>query len=113
MKCTLPYPPSVNHMYATYCGRRVLTAEARQYKRTASLTAYRAGFRPLAGDVRVTVNLYRQRRAGDLDNGLKALLDSLKGIAWTDDAQVKRIEAERHEDKENPRAEVVIEEMGI
>lgn len=110
MTLTLPYPPSVNAMYATVGRRRVLSREGRTFKETAAALAYRAGVRKLAGDVKVTINLFRPRRAGDCDNFSKAVLDSLKGVAWIDDAQVKRITAERFEDPSNPRAEVTIEE---
>ena len=109
---TLPYPPSVNHLYATVRGRRVLSKEGRQYKATTAALAYAAGVRPLAGDVTLIVHLYRPQKSGDLDNFLKSLQDALKGVAWIDDKQVKRIEAERFEDKLNPRAEILVKEIG-
>jgi len=37
MKFSLPLPPSVNHLYATVRGRRVLSAEGRAYKRDVHL----------------------------------------------------------------------------
>ncbi len=105
---TLPSPPSVNEMYCQSHGRRVLIRKGREYKRNAASIAEAAGARPVSGDVCVTIEIYRKRRAGDLDNTLKIILDSLKGVAWIDDSQVKRIVAERFEDKGNPRAEVMI-----
>lgn len=107
----LPYPPSTNNLYATVRGRRVLTREGRQYKAKATLLALAHGLRPLDGEVSVTLSLYRPRRAGDIDNSLKSVFDSLKGVAWHDDSQVKRIEAERFEDKHNPRVEIVVESV--
>lgn len=104
----LPYPPSVNKMYCQSHGRRVLIREGRDYKSNAASIARAAGARPIVGDVCVNIDIYRKRKAGDLDNTLKILLDSLKGVAWKDDSQVKRIVAERFEDKENPRAEVIV-----
>ena len=60
--------------------------------------------------VAVTIRLYfGNRRRRDLDNGIKAILDGLNGIAWADDAQVVRLLAEKHVDPMNPRAEVEIE----
>lgn len=109
MTATLPYPPSANNLYATVRGRRVLTAQGRRFKATAATTALAAGMRPMTGEVQVRIDVYRPRRAGDLDNTLKSILDSLKGVAWADDSQVKRIDAERFEDKANPRAVVTIE----
>jgi len=106
---TLPYPPSVNKLYATVAGRRVLSEAGRSYKATAAIEASRQGMRPITkGDVAVKVEVYRPRRAGDLDNRLKALLDSLKGIAFTDDEQVADIHARRFDDKANPRVVVQV-----
>jgi len=108
MTLTLPYPPSVNHLYASVNGRKVLSRQGREYKATAGAIAVRSGIAKLAGPVAVKVDVYRPRRAGDLDNSLKAILDSLKGIAWNDDKQVKKIIAEQFDDKVEPRAEIEI-----
>lgn len=52
------------------------------------------------------------RRAKDLDNLAKTVLDGLtKGHAWNDDSQVKALEAYAHYDKANPRTVVRIEAM--
>jgi crossover junction endodeoxyribonuclease RusA len=110
MIVTLPYPPSTNNLYANVGKRRFLKPEGRQYKATAAALALAAGIRPLAGEVDVKLDVYRPRRAGDLDNTLKIILDSLKGIAWADDAQVCGIDARRYEDKHNPRVVVLIEQ---
>ena len=107
---TLPYPPSLNNLHAVVRGRKILTAEGRRYKTTASAMAIAAGIKPIvAGDIIVTVTLYRPRRAGDIDNFCKAPFDALKGIAWTDDGQVQRLDMERFEDKANPRVVVTIQ----
>lgn len=109
MRVTLPYPPSVNNLYFTVGRRRVLSNEGRAYKQKAAMLALAAGMRPLAGPIAVVVDVYRPRKAGDLDNSLKSLLDSLKGIAFQDDSQIVELQARRHDDKGNPRAEVTIE----
>ncbi len=106
---TLPYPPSTNHLYASVRGRKVLSREGRAYKQHAAAVAINAGLRPMDGPVVVSLSVYRPRRAGDLDNTLKALLDSLKGVAWHDDSQVVGIRADRYDDKANPRVEVAVE----
>lgn len=110
MKMTLPYPPSVNRLYATVQGRRVKSREGRIYANTAATLARMAGAKLTEKPVVVDVDFYRPRRAGDLDNTLKALLDSLTGICWRDDEQVSEIHARRFEDKHNPRVEVLIQE---
>ncbi|HEV7297963.1 MAG TPA: RusA family crossover junction endodeoxyribonuclease [Tepidisphaeraceae bacterium] len=106
----LPYPPSTNNLYATVRGRRVLTADGRQFKAQAAAMARAAGLRPIpkGQDVTVSIDVYRPRRAGDLDNALKSTLDSLKGVAWDDDAQVSVIHARRFEDKDRPRVEITV-----
>jgi crossover junction endodeoxyribonuclease RusA len=113
VELVLPVPPSVNGMYTAVRGRLLLSAEGRLYKR-AVYAAYVLGTGSTAtrfptGPVRVTVLWYRARKSGDLDNRLKALLDSVKGLAWTDDAQVVEIHAYRHDDAANPRIVMTVD----
>ncbi len=70
--------------------------------------------RPFPRDVLLSMKVwaYRPRRAGDLDNTLKAL-DVLHGIAFADDAQIVEIHAHRLDDKERPRMVVEIEPASI
>lgn len=103
---TLPYPPSVNH-YLRRTSRGVfLTDEARAYKEYAMLLARAAGLERLQGAVGVEVHFYRPSRRGDIDAGLKLVLDSLNGIAYEDDKQIVELHVYRHDDKDNPRVEV-------
>lgn len=45
----------------------------------------------------VSVHVQRRtRRAYDLDNVVKAVMDAANGITWADDAQVVRIVADKH-----------------
>ena len=105
----LPLPPSVNHYYVnTGRGGRALSQEARNYKAAAELAVYRAHLVRYTGPVAVTMHVYRERKAGDLDNRVKLTLDSLNGHAWADDAQVVELHAYRHDDAANPRVEVEI-----
>lgn len=105
---TLKYPPSDNHLFATVRGRRVLSAEGRAYHSYAADTAKAAGIEMLLGDVRITMRVYRPIMARDLQNCFKCAIDGLSGIAWKDDKQIKRIEAERFQDASNPRLEIEI-----
>jgi Holliday junction resolvase RusA-like endonuclease len=109
---TLPYPPSLNNLYATVRGRRVLSAEGRNYKEGVKLVLTMAGIQKVSGVIRLTVKVYRPRKAGDLDNTLKVVLDGITGVGWEDDRQVEHIHAYRFEDKANPRVEVEILDMG-
>lgn len=67
--------------------------------------------KPLSGRVRVRLRFFRAARRGDLDNRLKVALDALRGIAYEDDSQVTRLEAEQAEDAENPRVEIEVESV--
>lgn len=109
IRIILPYPPSVNALYATYKGRRILSKEGRRFKKDVGLIV--GDTTPTANDVVLTVEIYRPRRTSDLDNRLKGLIDSLTGLFYIDDKQIVEIHAYRFEDKDNPRAEVEIQEL--
>lgn len=109
MTITLPIPPSTNGLYATVRGRRVLSAECRRYKNEAALIALAKGMRPIDGPISVAIDVYRKRKAGDLDNYLKSALDSLKGVAWHDDSQIEVIYARRFDDNSNPCIVISVE----
>lgn len=65
------------------------------------------------GHLAVSIALFwPDKRRRDVDNGVKAILDGLNGRAWRDDAQIVQLLVTKRYDKENPRAEVVIEEVG-
>lgn len=105
----LPYPPSLNHLYATYRGRRILSRAGRAYKAlVAANPIVREGLN-MTGELKLKIDVYRPSRRGDLDNVLKALLDSLTGIVWADDSQIVEIHARRFDDKKVPRVEIEIE----
>lgn len=108
MKLVLPYPPPLNNMYR---GRRFLTEGAKAYHNTAYYTAKEAGCTPLSGDLRVTLHIYRPQRSGDLDGAMKCLIDSLKNACWHDDRQIIEIHAYRHDDRDNPRVELEVQEL--
>jgi hypothetical protein len=63
----------------------------------------------MSGDIRMTLHIYYASRRPDLDESL--ILDLLQGVVYLNDRQVK----ERHVfwglDKENPRAEMLIEQI--
>jgi crossover junction endodeoxyribonuclease RusA len=107
MKLTLPMPPSANVYWRYNKGKVHVSSEAKQYKTLVGWLVLEAGIRePTLVDVVVTIHVYRERKAGDLDNRIKILLDSLRGIVYRDDSQVTEIHAYRHDDKHAPRVEV-------
>ncbi|MBK8468163.1 MAG: RusA family crossover junction endodeoxyribonuclease [Chloracidobacterium sp.] len=93
--------------------QRGLTADGIAYKNDVAKEAKRLGIVPFVGDVGVTIKWFRPRRVGDLDGIFKIVLDSLTGFAYHDDKQIKRLRAERFEDKLNPRVEIEIRAMGL
>lgn len=111
MTITLPYPPSANRYWRVFQGIARKSKEASAYQFTAAAMARSQGMLPIVdGEVRVTIDVYRPAKRGDVDNSVKILVDALKGIAFTDDKQVKRIEIERHDtDRHHPRAVVTVE----
>ena len=107
-----------------------VSEEAKRYKRDVRIAAYEQGVRaPIAGRVSVGIQLYPHRpldwqkrvradpmnwdddvRCLDLDNAFKVLNDALRGVAFKDDAWIRRIEAERMEpDTEGARVVVTIQ----
>ena len=108
MTFTMPYPPTINHMYRRQRGHLALTPEALAFRHAVRMIAMVENIRPLDGPVAVFLDVYRPRRRGDLDNILKAVLDAMNGIAYRDDEQVEEIYAHRYEDKWAPRVEAYI-----
>lgn len=137
---TLPYPLSANRYWQSFVPRGAtraivhLSTEAKAYRREVGKLTTLAGIRkPIAGRVAITVQLYphrpqdwqtRMRKLGpawddsvqciDVDNANKVLLDALKGIAFDDDAWVRRLVAERMEpDALGARVVVKIEPLPV
>ena len=120
-KIVLPYPPSLNELYF----HRVMgkppkqfvqkgpTTEGRKFMAEVGAIVSNSGQKISVGGVILHVWLYRPRKAGDLDNFLKAILDGITGTGWTDDSQVVEIHAYRHDDKLNPRVEILFEPAAI
>jgi crossover junction endodeoxyribonuclease RusA len=104
---TLPVPPSANTYWRHVGSRVLLSAGARQYRVAVASVCIQAGVRPIAGPVALTLRWYRARRAGDLDNRVKQLLDSLRGYGFADDSQIEEIHAYR-DDTEPESARVVV-----
>lgn len=107
---TLPYPPSANNYWRSIvikgAVRVLLSSEARKYK--AHVQGLAGRYELLTGPIGIVVRIYRPKRIGDLGNRIKVLEDALQGVLFGNDSQIERIEATRHEDKANPRAEVAV-----
>ena len=101
MDIILPYPPAAN---LSPLGRARKTAYAERCRGLLS------GSVPMRGDLYMAARFYPSRHpAGDLDNLLKTLLDTLKGFAFVDDNQVRAMYVLMMDfDKNNPRVELRI-----
>lgn len=115
---TLPYPPATNNLYFSFVTKarkiiRVPTDRAKEFKRQVERICLASRIQPFVGEVGVELRVYRPRRIGDLDGTFKVVFDSMKGFAFNDDKQIVRINAERFEDKDNPRVEVTITPVGL
>lgn len=61
------------------------------------------------GEIEIDVLFFRYRRAGDLDNLVKSVLDAANRVLFKDDRQVSRITAERiHCDKGDDTTVLVV-----
>ena len=88
-------------------------AETKAYEQVVGLCANLATAEPLEGPVILSATLYiRRGRRGDLDNYLKSICDGLNEVAWKDDRQVVRIEAEiKRCSRGDERVEIEIREV--
>ena len=93
MQLTLPWPPSVNRYYRQYKGRAIISKEGREYRNTVVRTAWVTPYKTMTGLLSVSLVLYPpDRRRRNIDNILKALLDSMcKAGIYADDSQIKQL----------------------
>jgi len=67
-----------------------------------------AGFTQLQGDLTVSIKVFFPENRGDLDNAIQTVFDSLQGLVYKNDKQIKRYEyVEAFIDKDHPRIEFV------
>jgi crossover junction endodeoxyribonuclease RusA len=91
MNLTLPWPPSVNTYWRTFRGRMLISAHGREYRTAvAEQVLLQHGAKHYTVPLKVTIEAWRpDRRRRDLDNLLKATLDSLAHAGvFEDDAQI-------------------------
>ncbi len=98
IELTLPWPPTNNTYYRSVGGAVKISEKGRQYRRAvADQVMVQGGAKLLTGRLSVSVMANPpDKRARDLDNCFKALLDSLtKAGVWMDDAQVDHLQITR------------------
>ena len=80
VEITLPWPPSVNTYWRMFQNRMIISEAGRKYRvAVAEQVLVQRAAKHLTGQVKVTIEAWRpDKRKRDLDNLLKAVLDSLK-----------------------------------
>lgn len=66
----------------------------------------------MEGEIKAHIKLFRPRASGDIDNYIKPILDAMQGICFEDDKQIAELFIKRYEDKNNPRVEISLYELG-
>jgi len=70
------------------------------------------GFKPMMKEVCMTLRFFFiDRRSCDLGNAPKSILDALEGFLYINDRQICEMHCFRNFDKENPRIELMAEEV--
>ena len=79
IELTLPWPPTVNTYWRNFNGRTIISAKGREYRKAvAGQVLIQRAAKRVDYAVKVEIKAYRpDRRRRDLDNLLKALLDSM------------------------------------
>lgn len=79
IELTLPWPPTVNTYWRSFNGRVLISAKGREYRKAvADQVLIQRAAKHIDYAVMVEIKAYRpDRRRRDLDNLLKALLDSM------------------------------------
>ncbi len=87
----LPYPPSVNTLYRRVGPRTLISRQGRAYRNQVCSLLAGLGLKALEGPLKMEVELYPpDRRRRDVDNAMKALMDSLEhGGLYVNDSQIK------------------------
>jgi crossover junction endodeoxyribonuclease RusA len=111
---TLPFPPSVNGYWRNINGRTLISAKGRAYKNAvARLVQWNHAAKQLQSRLEVLVILLPpDRRKRDIDNSMKALLDSMQAAGvYLDDSQIDRLVIERGDVEKGGAVIVTIKEI--
>jgi crossover junction endodeoxyribonuclease RusA len=104
---TLPWPPAANNLHAVVRGRKVLSKAGRMYRELVALRVLEQktpSFGALPLTVQIDAHMPDKRRR-DLDNILKAALDSLtRAGVWDDDSQIHHLSIRRYPPPAGTRA---------
>jgi len=93
-------PPSVNSYWRTSCRgkfpRVYISSKGKKFKEALGLIAKSKIKSPLKADIRLKIEYHITGKVGkDIDNILKAILDSLNGIVYEDDKQITELSVKK------------------
>lgn len=103
-------PQSTNHLYGHQGKRVYMKTEGREIKLDYQWQAKTQWKKPVILDeIELDIRLFfPDKRRRDWDNFNKITCDSLTGIVWRDDGQIRKVTIEKCLDKKNPRIEIEI-----
>lgn len=110
----LPYPPSLNMLYATFKGTRILSAKGRKYKKAVSdIVLLTPDTKKLSGSVCVDIQVHvPDSRRRDLDNIVKIIFDSLGNAGlFEDDSQIDKFTVTRRNKEKDGYVIVEVKEL--
>ena len=110
----LPYPPSVNTYYRRGRFATYLSQAGRKYKEDVAEALIEQSA-PKLGDAKLKISMIlrpRDKRKIDIDNRIKAVLDSLQDAGlFDDDYQIDELSIIRGEPIKDGRLVVIIEQI--
>ena len=111
IKLTLPFTPTVNHMWGFAGKRKFLKKEAHEFRSVVQDAAVEANAK-ISGRIAIFVALYAPtKRKYDLDNRIKALLDALEHAGvFLNDEQIDFIWVVRREPIQGGMCKIVLVE---
>jgi len=114
VELNLPFPPSVNSYYRSiprgkHC-QAIISQQGRVYKERVQSFVGSSNVTDKRLMVRIKIWM-PDNRVRDLDNYLKALLDSLTGCVWYDDSQIDCIAIGREEVLKGGKVNIIISEI--
>lgn len=106
-------PQSTNHLYSAFGSRVYMNKKGKDLKLDYQWQANMQWRKPLlTDDIELDVRLFfPDGRRRDWDNFHKLSMDSLTGIVWGDDSQIKKVTVEKFIDHKNPRIEIEVNNM--
>jgi crossover junction endodeoxyribonuclease RusA len=110
LQLILPYPPSVNHYWGQSGKHRFIGKKGKEFRQAVAEACLEANVQTLYGRLSVHVALWPpDRRARDVDNVLKPLLDACEHAGcFENDNQIDELHIIRQEVKKGGACTIMI-----